>query len=66
MKEMKNDEELWFHEREGSKEELFMDINPTHIPKIIIMLYNLLFVVECSQSQLLNSCKRVGVRSHIP
>ena len=44
MKEMKNDEELWFHEREGSKEELFMDINPTHIPKIIILVYNLLFV----------------------
>jgi hypothetical protein len=42
------------------------DIDPTHIHKIIIIVYNLLFVFECSQSQSLNSCKRVGVRSYIP
>jgi hypothetical protein len=50
----------------GPRGILFMGINPTHIPEIIIIVYNLLFVVECSQSQSLNSCKRVGVRSHIP
>jgi hypothetical protein len=47
--------------REGFKGELFMGINPTHIPEIIIIVYNLLLFVECSQSQSLNSCKRVGV-----
>jgi hypothetical protein len=39
----------------------------THILEIILSLcINLLFDVECSHSQSLNSCKRVGVRSHIP
>ena len=28
----------------GSMGELFMGINPTHIPEIIIFVYNLLFV----------------------
>jgi hypothetical protein len=34
---------LWFHKREGSKWELFMGMNPTHIPKFIIntIVYNL-------------------------
>ena len=44
MKEMKKNGGLWFHKREGSKGELFMGINPTHIPEIIIFVYNLLFV----------------------
>ena len=43
-----------------------MGINPTHIPEIIIIVYNLLFAVECSQSQSFVLCKRVGVKSHIP
>jgi hypothetical protein len=31
-------------ERGGSNGELFMGINPTHIPEIIIFVYNPLFV----------------------
>jgi hypothetical protein len=41
---MKNDGGLGFHKREGSKGELLMGINLTHIPKIIIFVYNLLFI----------------------
>jgi hypothetical protein len=43
MKEMKNDGGIWIHKREGYKGELFMGINPTNIPEIIIFVYNLLF-----------------------
>jgi len=44
------DEERWEamipqeRERERSKGELFMCINPTHIPKIIIIVYKFIFV----------------------
>jgi hypothetical protein len=55
-----------FKRERGPRGILIMGINPTHFPKIIIIVYNLIFTVECFQSQPLNSCKRVCVRRHIP
>jgi hypothetical protein len=43
MREMKNDGGILFQKREGFKGELFMGINPTHLPEIIIFMYNLSF-----------------------
>jgi hypothetical protein len=44
-KGMNNDEwDIIPWERDGSKGELLMGINPTHTPKIIVFVYNLLFV----------------------
>jgi hypothetical protein len=51
--------------REGAKGELFMGIDP-NLHSLFLLHINLLFIVECPLSQSLNSCKRVGVRSHIP
>jgi hypothetical protein len=51
----------------GLKEVSFMDINPNpHFLVLLLFYINLIFAIECSQSQSLNSCKRVDVRSHIP
>jgi hypothetical protein len=40
-------------------------IQPTFL-KLLSLCITFYFVVECSQSQSFISCKRVGVRSHIP
>jgi hypothetical protein len=32
----------------------------------LLLYMNLLILIECSQSQSLNTCKRVGVSGHIP
>ena len=50
----------------GIKGVLFMGINPkpTYL-NLFSLCINLIIVVEGSQSKSLNSCKRVGVISHI-
>jgi hypothetical protein len=53
--------------REGSKRELHVSINSTHIPGFYYpYVLNFYFLIECPQIQSLNACKRVGVRSDIP
>jgi hypothetical protein len=52
--------------REVYKGELLMYINSTHIPEFYYhYVLNFYFLIECPQSQSLNACKRVGVRSHM-
>jgi hypothetical protein len=43
-----------------------MYINSTHFLKSVIVYESSKFLIECSQSQSLNTCKRVGVSDHIP
>jgi hypothetical protein len=52
---------------EGSKRGfLFMCLKSQTIPKIIVLSEPSNFSLECMRAQSLNTCKRVGVRSHIP
>jgi hypothetical protein len=48
----------------GSKGELFMCINPNPLSKIIILYEPSIFLLSVSKPQSLNTCKRVGVKSH--
>jgi hypothetical protein len=43
-----------------------MYINLTHFPKFVNRIQTFQFLIVYSQSQSLNTCKRVGVSSHIP
>jgi hypothetical protein len=43
-----------------------MYINLTHFPKFVNRIRTFQFFIVYSQSQSLNTCKRVGVSSHIP
>jgi hypothetical protein len=43
-----------------------MYINSTHFPKFANRIRTFQFFIECSQIHSLNTCKRVGVSSHIP
>jgi hypothetical protein len=44
---------------------LFMCINPNPLPKIIIVYGPSNFLLSVSKPQSLNTCKSVGVKSHI-
>jgi len=43
-----------------------MYLNSTHFPKFSICIWTFQFMIECSEIQSLNGCKRVGVSGHIP
>jgi hypothetical protein len=43
-----------------------MYINLTHFPKFVNRIRTFQFLIVYSQRQSLNTCKRVGVSSHIP
>jgi hypothetical protein len=50
----------------GSRGELVVSINSTQFLKLLLVYEPSNFLIECSKIQSLNTCKRVGVRSHIP
>jgi hypothetical protein len=50
--------------KRGSKGEIFMGINPNPLSKIIIVYKPSNFLLSVSKPQSLNTCKRVGVKSH--
>jgi hypothetical protein len=54
-----------FPQERGSKGELFMSINPMPLSKIIILYEPSIFLLSVSKPQSLNTCKRVGVKSHL-
>jgi hypothetical protein len=43
-----------------------MYINLTHFLELTYCIRTFRFLIECSQIQSLNTCKRVGVSGHIP
>jgi hypothetical protein len=43
-----------------------MYINLTHFPKFVNRIRTIQFFIVYSQIQSLNTCKRLGVSSHIP
>ena len=52
--------------KRGPRRKLPMYIDLTHFPKFVICILTFPFLIECSQSQSLNTCKRMGVSGHIP